>query len=226
MIPELILKERSIILLKNERVIGIYEKLTFILASESPRRRALLTQAGIPHIAVSSGADESVAGTPTPEEMVTDLANRKVDAALATGGWPRPFVIIAADTVVYLNGQILGKPSCRDDAVRMLGALQGQTHIVYTGVALRYLTQDGTLYKTSFADTARVRMRGLTQTEIERYAATGEPDDKAGAYGIQGLGSTLIAHVDGDYHTVVGLPLARLCSALAEWGVDYTECWL
>jgi septum formation protein len=158
--------------------------------------------------------------------MVKELAGRKADAALLTGGWPHPFVIIAADTVVYLNGKILGKPSGRDEAVEMLNALQGQTHTVYTGVALRYLTADGKLFQTSFADTAFVKMRSLKQLETERYAATGEPDDKAGAYGIQGLGSTLIEHVDGDYHTVVGLPLARVCTALAKWGVDYTECWL
>jgi septum formation protein len=209
-----------------KRVITIPNKITFILASESPRRRALLTQAGIPHVAVSSGADESVAGTPPPDEMVKELASRKAGAALAMGGWPRPFVIIAADTVVYLNGQVLGKPSSRSEAIHMLNALQRRTHTVYTGVALRYLTADGKLFQTSFADTAFVKMRGLSQVEMERYAATGEPDDKAGAYGIQGRGSTLIERVEGDYHTVVGLPLARLCAALAAWGVDYTECWL
>jgi septum formation protein len=94
-------------------------------------------------------------------------------------------------------------------------------------VALIYLPDSAADSKeTSFTETAKVWMRPLIRTEIARYAATGEPDDKAGAYGVQGLGATLVERVEGDYHTVVGLPLAGLCKALAAWGVDYTECWL
>jgi septum formation protein len=187
----------------------------------------LLKQAGIPCIAVSSGADETLPRPLPPSETVALLARRKADAVRSLRDWPSPYVIIAADTVVYLDGQVLGKPAHRQEAVEMLSALQGNTHTVYTGVALNYLPSHGAdIRETSFTETASVKMRALTQQEIERYAATGEPDDKAGAYGVQGLGATLIERVEGDYHTVVGLPLAGLCEALKAWGVDYTERWL
>jgi septum formation protein len=201
--------------------------ITFILASESPRRRALLKQAGIPCIAVSSGADETLPGPLTPGETVTLLARRKADAAQGLLDRYCPGVIIAADTVVYINGQVLGKPSDRREAEEMLSALQGNMHTVYTGVALSYLPSPGAeILHCTFTSTANVWMRTFSQKEIGRYAATGEPDDKAGAYGVQGLGATLIERVEGDYHTVVGLPLAGLCEALKAWDVDYTECWL
>ncbi len=214
--------------------------LKFILASESPRRRALLKQAGIPCETVSSGADETLPCVLPPDETVKILSGRKADAALALREWERPSVLIAADTVVYLDGKILGKPSNRAEAAEMLRMLQGRTHTVYTGVAIRYLRGSNerglneqrdivksaeVIEQRDIVETAEVTMRSLTPEEIARYVSTGEPDDKAGAYGAQGLGSALVAGVKGDFHTVVGLPLARLCEAFKSLGIDYTAHW-
>ena len=124
-------------------------------------------------------------------------------------------IIIAADTIVYLDGAILGKPKDHDDAVRMLTALSGREHIVYTGVAV---LRGGELRQA--AEQTAVRFRTLMPAEIERYIATGEPMDKAGAYGIQGRGALFVAHLDGDYFNVMGLPLCRLGQLLNELGVE------
>ena len=116
---------------------------------------------------------------------------------------------------MYLDGAILGKPKDHDDAVRMLTALSGREHIVYTGVAV---LRGGELRQA--AEQTAVRFRALTPAEIERYIATGEPMDKAGAYGIQGRGALFVAHLDGDYFNVMGLPLCRLGQLLNELGVE------
>ena len=124
-------------------------------------------------------------------------------------------IVIAADTIVYLDGVILGKPKDTADAARMLAALSGREHIVYTGVAVLR----GGETRLAAEHTA-VRFRTLTPAEITRYIATGEPMDKAGAYGIQGRGALFVAHLDGDYFNVMGLPLCRLGQLLNELGVE------
>jgi septum formation protein len=188
--------------------------MKIILASASPRRRQLLTQIGIPHEVVASGADEYLPEPLHPCAMVETLALRKGAAVLSRADGPA--IVIAADTVVYLDGRILEKPVDEEDAFAMLTSLRGRRHTVYTGVALFHT--DGRM--KSFVETAEVYFRALTDEAIRRYIATGEPMDKAGAYGVQERGAALVERVEGDFFTVVGLPLAKLCMALEEWGVD------
>jgi septum formation protein len=138
------------------------------------------------------------------------LAQRKAEAIHVNG----PAVIIGADTVVSINAQILGKPKDADDACRMLRLLQGTRHTVYTGVCL--IRQGASPSVQAFVDHTDVYIRPLTAGEILEYVQTGEPFDKAGAYGAQGMGCTLISRVDGDYNTVVGLPLVRVYLALRD----------
>lgn len=188
--------------------------MDIILASGSPRRRELLEQIGVKHYRiVSPDVDEHVEGHPAPEELVEFLSRRKAEAVGAKAG--PDALVIAADTVVALDGAILGKPHSREEAAAMLAALSGREHAVYTGLTV--LRGERTV--TGHERTA-VTFRTLTGTEIDRYAATGEPMDKAGAYGIQGVGALLITGIEGDYFNVMGLPVCRLGRVLAEFGVD------
>jgi septum formation protein len=187
--------------------------LKIYLASESPRRRQLLTQAGIAHTVMPSGADEDIACDLPPEQFVQTLALRKAQAVRAQISYE--CIIIAADTIVYFDGQILGKPADEAQAFDMLSRLQGNRHTVYTGVAM--LCSDK---QVVFAEQADVYFRALDDETIRRYIATGEPMDKAGAYGIQEKGSVLVTRVEGDFYTVMGLPIARVCMVLeSEWGL-------
>ena len=176
--------------------------MNWILASGSPRRRELLEMLGVPDLTIrpAKGPERATPGA-GPEQTVRELSLHKAQEVAQTCA-PED-IIIAADTIVYLDGAILGKPRDHDDAVRMLTALSGREHIVYTGVAV-----------------LRGGFRPLTSGEIERYIATGEPMDKAGAYGIQGRGALFVAHLDGDYFNVMGLPLCRLGQLLNELGVE------
>ena len=213
-----------------------------ILASGSPRRRQLLEQVGIAHEVIISGADETVDGP--PEEQARILALRKAEAVRdvitgravsdmitgksahcstgnkgihdAAGG---NTVIIAADTLVYIDKKVLGKPDGPDDAFDMLKTLQGRCHTVYTGVAVLRVGDDGCMAE-SFVEAAKVYFRKLSDAEIWAYIGTGEPFDKAGAYGVQEKGALLVECVDGDFFTVVGLPLARLAVTFTEIGID------
>lgn len=193
-----------------------------VLASASPRRRFLMRQAGIPCIIMPCDADETIADGLTPGEAVIVISERK--ALSAQGQVPTPAVIIAADTLVCIHGALLGKPKTEQDAFRMLKTLQGAFHTVYTGVTL-IKTETGRPVIQQFTEEARVYMRALDDREIRSYIATKEPMDKAGAYGIQEKGSLLIERIEGDYHTVVGLPMARLCLALKNWGIDALSGW-
>jgi septum formation protein len=181
-----------------------------ILASASPRRRELLTQAGFSFTVKAADIDESVLPGEDPEAYVTRLAREKaqtifdaLDDAAA--------VVLGADTTVVLDGEILGKPLDKADAVRMLRALSGRTHRVITGVAV--VTARGT---DGTAEVTEVRFCGLSDSEIAEYVETGEPMDKAGAYGIQGRAGKWIPRIEGCYFNVVGLPLARVCAMLRE----------
>lgn len=179
--------------------------MKLILASGSPRRREILTNLGIPFEVITSDADESCSLS-DPADFVRELAARKGEAVrdlLARQGVDlSDILILAADTVVAQDDTILGKPRDRADAKRMLTALSGREHAVYSGIALIY----GNKTVTEGVRTA-VRVTNLTEEEIDRYIATGEPDDKAGSYAMQGLFSPYITGIDGCYFNVVGLPV-------------------
>ncbi|MBX5436197.1 MAG: septum formation inhibitor Maf [Alicyclobacillaceae bacterium] len=188
-----------------------------ILASGSPRRRQLLSQLGLRFEVWPSDVDESIPAVTHPADAVQLLAERK---ARAVSGWLGPnldALVIAADTVVVLNGELLGKPDSPAQAVDMLTRLQGRNHAVYTGLCVLH-PSSGRMQSGYSA--AEVTMRSLTRERIERYVATGEPLDKAGSYAIQGYGATLVTGIRGDYFTVVGLPLYLLADYLAAFGVD------
>ena len=187
------------------------EETRFIVASASPRRRELLTQAGYAFTVEPSDADETLpAGTPAAD-AVQILAERKA-AAVAKN---RPgAVVLGCDTVVALNDQVLGKPQTADEAAAMLRALSGNTHTVFTGVCLT----DG-VRTERFVSATDVTFYELSEETIRAYVATGEPMDKAGAYGIQGYGCVLVKSFSGDYATVVGLPLGETARALASFGI-------
>jgi len=165
---------------------------------------------------IVSGADETIDGP--PEAQVRELAIRKAHAVWNTTKGEA--VIIAADTLVYIDGKVLGKPSGPDDAFDMLKTLQGRRHTVYTGVAVLSRAAAGFGRETSFVNIATVCFRKLSDAEIWAYIGTGEPFDKAGAYGVQEKGALLVERIEGDYFTVVGLPVSRLADVLGEMGVD------
>ncbi|UTI41900.1 nucleoside triphosphate pyrophosphatase [Niallia sp. RD1] len=185
-------------------------KQTLILASSSPRRKELLEELQIPFVISSSNVDESFDPSLSPEEIVIDLAERKVEAIYLNN---QHSFILGADTVVCLDGVILGKPTSREDASRMLSELSGKTHSVYTGVAIMANGICSTFYEKT-----DVLFWELTDEEIHDYLDTGEPFDKAGAYGIQGVGRTLVKEIKGDYFTVVGLPISRTVRELKAHG--------
>lgn len=188
--------------------------MDIILASNSPRRRELLEQVGITGFQViSPDVDERVEPGLSPAGMVEELSLRKARAAADKTG--PDGLIIAADTVVALDGAVLGKPRDEADAFAMLSALSGREHRVYTGVSV--LRGDRAV--TEHEETA-VCFRALAPGEIWGYIATGEPMDKAGAYGIQGVGALLVRGIRGDYCNVVGLPVFRLGRMLARFGVE------
>ena len=179
------------------------------LASSSPRRRQLLEMLGIPVRVVPPNIPEVRREFETPVDYVERLAREK---ALSVPGE----LVLGADTTVVVRDAVLEKPSDRAEALRMLQKLQGRTHQVVTSVAL---VADERVHQAT--DVTNVVFRRLDDALLESYVATGEPMDKAGAYGIQGYGATIVARVDGDYFAVMGLPLQRLVRLLAELGVTY-----
>jgi septum formation protein len=187
--------------------------MKLILASASPRRAEILRTAGLQFAVLSSAVDETPLPGETPHDMVQRLALAKAElvAARAVG----PAIVIAADTVVALEGTILGKPRTSEDARQMLEKLSGRTHSVITGVTLIRLPD---AERREFIETTQVHFASVSKEEIAKYLATGEPFDKAGAYAIQGLGGRFIPRIDGCYFNVVGLPLSRLFRELPELG--------
>lgn len=184
-----------------------------ILASASPRRRELMEQTGISFTVIPADTDESVADGLPPKTMVKHLARQK---ALAVAAEHPDAVVLGADTVVAIDGEILGKPKDEEDARRMLRLLSGRKNCVHTGVCI--VTPDGTAI--TFCETSHVTFRGLSPDAIERYIATGEPMDKAGAYAIQGEGAKLVRDYDGDYCNIVGLPVWRVLGVLGKLDSD------
>jgi len=182
---------------------------------------ALLRQLHLPFEQIASPEAEPVPRVQPPAEFAVESAAAKARAVhrLLQERSPRqdPAIVIGADTIVCLGADILGKPADREEAAAMLRALSGQTHQVYTGLAL--IDAAGRQWLDHVV--TQVRMRRLSPADVQAYIATGEPLDKAGAYGIQGLGARFIEHIEGCYYNVVGLPLARLSSLLEEAGYRY-----
>ena len=195
-----------------------------ILASQSPRRKDLLSGAGFDLEIVPADIDETRLPGEKPVDLVLRLAEQKAEAVRSgLDHVPSDRMLVAADTIVWMNDEALGKPSDAANAAAMLRELSGRTHHVSTGVCAMLLSSNGACARSaSFVDTTDVTFYELTDEEIDAYVATGEPLDKAGAYGIQGFGGLLVERFEGDYTNVVGLPLARLVRALSEL-VDDTE---
>lgn len=185
-----------------------------ILASASPRRAELLRRIGLKFRVVPSDVEERLEGSLDARSLALKLASEKAEAVAVRH--PEA-IVLAADTVVCCDGEILGKPADWRDAARMLQLLSGRTHEVSTGVVLR---RECTGQERKEVVTTRVTFRRLSQEEILGYLATGEPFDKAGAYGIQGYGALLVEGIEGCYSNVVGLPLAKVGEMLREFGVD------
>ena len=185
--------------------------MSIILASQSPRRRQLLGQIGLTDFDILvPDADESYDPSLTPQEIVSSISRKKAEAARALAG-DSDAVILAADTMVFLDGLRLGKPHSEAEAFEMLSALSGREHLVCTGV---------TVCRGDRLETTAVRFADLTEEDIRRYIATGEPMDKAGAYGIQGLAALFVTGIAGDYFNVMGLPLHLVGEMLRSFGVE------
>ncbi|MDZ4334208.1 MAG: Maf family protein [Pseudomonas sp.] len=190
---------------------------TLYLASGSPRRRELLTQIAVPFLTQIAPIDENALPGESPIAYVERLARGKAQAGLAALADTADAVVLGADTAVVLDGRILGKPADRDDALATLNALSARTHQVLTAVALASRER-----LESRVVTSQVTFRALNQAEIEAYWASGEPQDKAGCYGIQGLAAVFVSQLHGSYSAVVGLPLCETAALLAEFAIP---CW-
>jgi septum formation protein len=187
-------------------------KIRIVLASGSPRRDAILNQIGLPHIIAPSGIDEKVVKVKGLASYVKRLAVLKAEDVASLF---KDAIIIGADTMVIVDGNVLGKPKDKDDAARMLGELSGRTHSVMTGLCV---IDTGTGRKVVSLARTKVRFRKLDMAAIQEYINTGEPMDKAGAYAIQGRGAALIESISGDFYNVVGLPVPALMDALERLG--------
>lgn len=190
---------------------GDLELVPVVLASQSPRRRDLLTLIGIPHQVRPANIDERYLAGEVPREHAERLARGKAAAISAPGA-----VTIGSDTIVVVDGDVLGKPQNDEEAARMLRRLSGRSHVVVTAVAASWNGQ-----MLSDVEQVGVTFRELSDADIAAYIETREPMDKAGAYGIQGYGATIVERVDGDYFAVMGLPLNRLARLLESLGLVY-----
>lgn len=194
--------------------------MKIILASASPRRRELLGQIGLEFEIRISDVEEKSSAT-SPWQLVEELSAQKAHAVLASLEREEDVLVIGADTVVAVGDSILGKPSGEKEAAQMLERLSGRTHQVYTGVTLLYrpapFREDPEVQTKTFHEVSKVHFYPLTGEEISLYVATGEPLDKAGAYGIQGQFARYIKGIEGDYSNVVGLPVGRLYQEAKEW---------
>jgi len=186
---------------------------TIVLASGSPRRHELLERLGIDHIVDPAHVDERPKPGELPESLAVRLATAKAEAGARKH---RGKIVLAADTLVIVDGQVLNKPVDESDARRMLSALSGREHRVITAVAV---TRDGET--RARYEVTRVWFRNLSPDTIRDYVATGEPLDKAGGYGLQGLGGVLVERIDGDYFCVIGLPLGLTVQLLEDMGRPY-----
>lgn len=195
--------------------------MELILASASPRRRELLSRLGLEFTVLAAQADETLLPGLSPREQVIRLSAIKAQAVREALESRPGQVIVSADTVVVLDDAILGKPKNTAQAAEMLRALSGRAHLVLTGVTV--LTEDG---PRQLCEETQVFFRPLRETEITAYIRTGEPMDKAGAYGIQGYGALFVEKLIGDYYNVMGLPLCALGRLLREAGIPILEATL
>lgn len=201
-----------------------------ILASGSPRRKELLEQVGL-EFEICPAKGEEVITTSVPEDVVMELSSQK--AMEIAGGivnfsqehgditTPQDIMVIGSDTVVAYDGKILGKPADDEDAKNTLKMLQGNTHSVFTGVTVVLIDKTGRVGKHTFFDKTDVVMYPMTDQQIDKYVASGEPADKAGSYAIQGKCAIHIKEIKGDYNNVVGLPVSRLYQELLSIGIDW-----
>ncbi len=190
------------------------QSVKVILASGSPRRREMFERMGIDFTVMKSDAEEVITKT-EPQEVVVELATQKAceirDRLLADGNIKEDTLIVGADTIVVADNKILGKPADEEDALRILMSLSGKAHSVFTGVAALYINKDSVEDEEisfSFAEETKVIMYPFMEKEAKAYIDTKEPMDKAGAYGIQGIGGILVKEIVGDYNNVVGFPLS------------------
>lgn len=187
-------------------------KKKFIVASASPRRREIFSNAGYEFTVIPSDADESITEEMTGEQTAMELAKRKALAVLESN---KDSVVFGCDTVVCIDGEILGKPKDDEDAYRMLKMLSGKTHTVSTGVCVADENRCECAVNTTF-----VEFYELSDSTIKSYIATKECADKAGAYGIQGFGSVLVKGIKGDYFSVMGLPVSQTARILKGFGIE------
>ena len=188
--------------------------MTLVLASTSPRRYQILSLLGLPFLMVPPASREVLSGARPPAQEALHQARQK--AASLVSRFPDA-VILGSDTLINLDGRLIGKPSSLDDARAILQRLRGRTHDVVTAVSILDQSKN-----VDAVETARVTIRDFTDTELDAYLATGDPLDKAGAYAIQGAGRDLVASLDGDYLAVVGLPLRAVAQGLAKLGCPVT----
>ena len=186
------------------------------LASLSPRRSQLLKQIGVVFDIIPIEIDESSFENELPQDLVKRLSFLKASKGMNLLSENKYNCVISADTVVVVDGLILGKPQSKKEVWKMLRLLSGKTHTVYTGVCVIGNSRKETIYVGT-----KVKFRKISLLEIERYSLTGEPYDKAGAYAIQGLGAAFIEKIDGDYSSVVGLPLAETAKILSNFSISY-----
>jgi len=191
--------------------------LPLILASSSPRRQELIRALGVPYQVKVSDVDETTPDDWSPAQIVETLAVRKAQAVAERLKPDEQGIVIGADTIVVIDNRVLGKPKDERDAEFMLQLLQGRTHLVYSGVACLNSADGRLSVAHRITD---VHMKPLTEKQIARYVASGEPMDKAGSYAIQGLGATIVESIEGCYFNVVGLPLSLLANMLADFGVE------
>lgn len=185
-------------------------KKTLVLASQSPRRKELLEQVGVSFETQPSVLEEVIDPALPPEKVVQSLALQKAEEVFR--GHPEK-IVLGADTLVAAEDTILGKPTDDADAADMLRRLSGRTHQVHTGTAILSAEE-----RTVFTETVHVTFYPLSESEIQTYIQSKEPADKAGAYGIQGLGAVLVERIEGDYFSIVGLPVAKVVRALKKHG--------
>lgn len=190
--------------------------MKIILASASPRRRELLEQIGLEFQVTVSNVQERITAR-EPGKAVEELSEQKARGVLDSLNGSEELLIIGADTVVAVDGSILGKPASVKHAVEMLERLSGRTHQVYTGVTLCHRTAEGQVQSKTFHEMTAVTFYPMSEREISRYVSTDECMDKAGAYGIQGFCARYIKEIEGDYNNVVGLPVGRLYQEAKEW---------
>ncbi|KEQ22592.1 Maf family protein [Paenibacillus tyrfis] len=188
---------------------------TLVLASSSPRRQELIQMLGLPFEIVTNDVDETVSNDLSPKQIVEELSLRKAKASTARIT-DSHLIVIGSDTIVVYSEEVLGKPKDQEDAFRMLKLIEGKTHQVYTGITCIDVGESRVITRSRVTD---VRMKALSDEQIRAYIATGEPMDKAGAYAVQGIGSTIVESINGDHFNVVGMSLSLLSEMLEELNV-------